>query len=102
MLAVNCDSLHPNEKDLSKKDCYPEEKDIRFSKLPIQEGCKCYTCENYTRGYLYHLFDVKEINATILLGIHNSYVYDQLFVNLRENSSVKYLAWLLDTQFIRK
>ena len=40
---------------------------------PIEEGCKCYTCQNYTRAYVAHLFRSKEILANTLGSIHNLY-----------------------------
>jgi tRNA-guanine family transglycosylase len=49
------------------------------------EGCECYTCKNYTRAYIYHMLEVKEMNATILLAIHNVHQYDFLFKMIREN-----------------
>jgi len=52
---------------------------------PLVEGCECYTCQNYTRSYIYHLFDVKEMNGNILVAIHNSWVYDHhLFGAIRK------------------
>ncbi len=38
---------------------------------PIDESCDCYTCANYTRAYLHHLFKAKEILANTLATIHN-------------------------------
>ena len=38
---------------------------------PIDEDCKCYTCKNYTRAYLNHLFRAKEILGPTLATIHN-------------------------------
>lgn len=38
---------------------------------PIDEECDCYTCANYTRAYLHHLFKAKEILAKTLATIHN-------------------------------
>ena len=39
--------------------------------LPIDENCDCYTCKNYTRAYLNHLFRGKEMIAATLATIHN-------------------------------
>lgn len=39
--------------------------------VPIEEKCDCYTCTNYTRAYLHHLFRSKEILAATLATIHN-------------------------------
>ncbi len=38
---------------------------------PIDSECDCYTCANYTRAYLHHLFKAKEILAATLGTIHN-------------------------------
>ncbi|WP_433661011.1 tRNA guanosine(34) transglycosylase Tgt [Nocardia sp. CA-128927] len=37
----------------------------------IDDTCDCYTCANYTRAYLHHLFKAKEILAATLCTIHN-------------------------------
>ena len=38
---------------------------------PIDAECDCYTCANYTRAYLRHLFKAKEMLASTLCTIHN-------------------------------
>jgi queuine tRNA-ribosyltransferase len=38
---------------------------------PIDAECDCYTCANYTRAYLRHLFKAKELLAATLCTIHN-------------------------------
>ncbi|MDX1885833.1 tRNA guanosine(34) transglycosylase Tgt [Mycolicibacterium sp. 120270] len=38
---------------------------------PIDDECDCYTCANYTRAYLHHLFKAKEILSATLCTIHN-------------------------------
>jgi len=38
---------------------------------PIEEGCSCYTCQNYTRAYIHHLFKAKELTSMTLASIHN-------------------------------
>lgn len=38
---------------------------------PIDEGCDCYTCKNYTRAYVHHLFRSSEILGLTLASIHN-------------------------------
>lgn len=38
---------------------------------PVDKNCDCYTCKNYTRSYLAHLFRVKEMFAATLASIHN-------------------------------
>ncbi len=38
---------------------------------PIEEGCTCPTCKNYTLAYIHHLFKAKELTAMTLASIHN-------------------------------
>ncbi len=38
---------------------------------PIEKGCSCYTCKNYTVAYLRHLFKAYELTAYTLASIHN-------------------------------
>ncbi len=38
---------------------------------PIDETCDCYTCQNFTRGYIRHLVVAKEMLASTLISIHN-------------------------------
>lgn len=38
---------------------------------PIDEDCDCYTCRNFSRAYIHHLFKAEETLALRLLSIHN-------------------------------
>ncbi len=38
---------------------------------PLTDDCACYTCKNFTRAYLHHLFKEKEMLWGILLSLHN-------------------------------
>ena len=38
---------------------------------PVEEGCDCYCCRNYTRAYVRHMLNVGEIGGGQLLSIHN-------------------------------
>lgn len=51
---------------------------------PIDEECGCYTCRNYSRAYLRHLFMAGEILAIRLNTIHNLYYYINLTKEIRE------------------
>jgi queuine tRNA-ribosyltransferase len=51
---------------------------------PVDSGCECYTCKNYSRAYLRHLFISKEILALELASIHNLYFYINLMKEARE------------------
>lgn len=50
---------------------------------PPDLDCECYTCTNFTRAYLRHLFMVKEILALRLATIHNLYFYQTLMRQAR-------------------
>ena len=54
---------------------------------PIDENCKCYTCANYSRAYLNHLFKSKEIAAATLATIHNLHFTVNLVDRIRESLS---------------
>lgn len=54
-----------------------------FSK--IDEDCHCYTCQNYTKAYLSHLFRGKEIFANTLASIHNLYFIVNLVKKIRQS-----------------
>ncbi|WP_395401425.1 tRNA guanosine(34) transglycosylase Tgt [Arthrobacter sp. UC242_113] len=38
---------------------------------PLQDGCDCYACLNYSRAYIHHLFKAKEMLSATLISIHN-------------------------------
>lgn len=52
---------------------------------PIDENCACYTCANYTRAYLNHLFRAKEILGSTLATIHNLHFTVSLVDQMRES-----------------
>lgn len=54
------------------------------SLLPIDESCDCYTCQNYTRGYLHHLSRCKELLGFRLNSIHNLHYYQRLMRDIRD------------------
>lgn len=51
---------------------------------PLDADCGCYTCRNFSRAYLRHLFMAKEILAIRLNTIHNLYYYLALMRGLRQ------------------
>lgn len=54
------------------------------SRLPLDAECGCYTCANYTRGYLRHLLMAGEMLGMTLLSIHNLHFYSVLMQNARD------------------
>lgn len=55
-----------------------------FDTRPLDEGCACYTCQNYSRSYLRHLDKCKEMQGSRLNTIHNLYYYLKLMKDMRE------------------
>ncbi len=51
---------------------------------PLDANCHCYTCQNYSRAYLRHLFRCKEILASRLNSIHNLHYYQYLMKSIRD------------------
>ncbi|SHG22222.1 queuine tRNA-ribosyltransferase [Microbulbifer donghaiensis] len=51
---------------------------------PLEEGCDCYTCENFSRAYLHHLDRCGEILGAQLNTIHNLRHYQRLMQGLRD------------------
>jgi queuine tRNA-ribosyltransferase len=45
---------------------------------PVEEGCKCYTCQHFSRAYLRHLAVAGEILSAQLNTLHNLYFYQRL------------------------
>ncbi len=72
------------------------------SDLPIDANCKCYSCKNFTRGYIAHLFRVGEMLGPILGSIHNIHfitnmvessriaIINDSFIEYKENFIKKY------------
>jgi queuine tRNA-ribosyltransferase len=52
--------------------------------LPIDSTCDCYTCRNYSRAYLRHLYVAGEILAMVLNTIHNLRYYLRLMERIRD------------------
>lgn len=51
---------------------------------PLMEGCECYTCQNFTRSYLRHLFNAHEMLGPQLVSIHNVHFLVQFVKTIRE------------------
>jgi len=51
---------------------------------PLDENCSCYTCKNFSKAYLRHLFNAKEILALELATIHNLSFYLNLVRESRQ------------------
>jgi len=51
---------------------------------PLDEECSCYTCQNFSRAYLRHLYERQEISSAILNTIHNLHFYLDIFQKIRQ------------------
>ncbi len=56
------------------------EKDMR----PIEEGCQCPACQNYSRAYIRHLLKAKEMLGMRLCVLHNLYFYNTMMEEIRK------------------
>lgn len=51
---------------------------------PLDDTCACYTCRNFTRSYLHHLFRTQEILGARLNTLHNLHYYQALMRAMRK------------------
>ncbi|MFA6301147.1 MAG: tRNA guanosine(34) transglycosylase Tgt [Candidatus Paceibacterota bacterium] len=58
---------------------------FRTDYSPIEKDCECYTCKNYTRAYIAHLFHGKEMLAGTLASLHNLYFIVNLVKKIRQS-----------------
>ncbi|RKX81316.1 MAG: tRNA guanosine(34) transglycosylase Tgt [Spirochaetes bacterium] len=55
----------------------------RLSNNPIDNSCRCYTCRNFSKAYLRHLYKTKEILAAMLVTYHNLFFIKNLIKEIR-------------------
>ena len=69
---------------------------------PLDEACGCYTCRHYSRAYLRHLYQSREILASRLNTLHNLYFYQDLMRRIRSavesGSYARFLAAFRESQ----
>ena len=51
---------------------------------PLDKACSCYTCKNFTRAYLRHLFNAEELLGHRLVSLHNIHFYLEIMRDLRK------------------
>ena len=61
-------------------------RDAKYSRDfgPIDPECSCYTCSNYSRAYIRHLFKAREMLGLRLASYHNIYFLINLMKNIRQ------------------
>ena len=51
---------------------------------PVEQGCDCYCCQNFSRATIRHFFNISEMLGPILLSIHNLRFYQRLMAKIRQ------------------
>ena len=72
----------------SEGDYSIKKKQYQQDNTPLDPLCDCYTCRNYSKAYVRHLWRNKELTAMTLLSIHNI----RYLVNLVERKKVEILS----------
>ena len=67
-----CALIPQPETSFAKEHINLKNKAYKEDLRPIDASCDCYTCRNFTRSYLHHLFKAKENTGGLLLTIHNA------------------------------
>ena len=65
----------------------------KYDNEPLDEKCSCYTCRNFSRSYLRHLFYAKEVLGLTLLSLHNIYFFTEMMRMVRES--------IMNNEFLR-
>ena len=55
----------------------------RRDRYPLDSSCDCYTCAHFSRAYVHHLFQAKEILGQVLASVHNTRFYQRLMQDAR-------------------
>jgi len=65
---------------------------------PVEDGCDCYCCRNFTRAAVRHFFNAGEMLGPILLSVHNISFYQRLMAQVRQNIQKKrFSRWARET-----
>ena len=61
-------------------------KNARFERdfTPLDPECDCYTCRNYTKAYLRHVFKAEELISATLLSLHNIRFLERMMEGIRK------------------
>ncbi|MEQ1949690.1 MAG: tRNA-guanine transglycosylase [Bryobacteraceae bacterium] len=61
----------------------------------MDENCPCYTCQNFSRAYLRHLYLAREITFSVLATLHNIRRYLDIMKEIRQSILIGKLPELL-------
>lgn len=59
--------------------------DFKADLRPLDSECQCYTCKNFSRAYLRHLFNSKEMLGLRLASLHNIHFFIEFVQRIRES-----------------
>lgn len=59
--------------------------DYARAQEPLDRACTCYSCVNFSRAYIHHLFKVRELLGYRLLSLHNIFFMNQLLREIQES-----------------
>jgi queuine tRNA-ribosyltransferase/7-cyano-7-deazaguanine tRNA-ribosyltransferase len=81
-----CLFIHPENGGHKKNNftLYITNRRFQTDPEPIDPGCTCYVCQNFTRAYISHLFTANELLAYQLATHHNLYFITKLMTQIRE------------------
>ena len=57
---------------------------FKLDDRPIEEGCQCPACRDYSRAYIRHLIKAKEMLGMRLCVLHNLYFYNKMMEEIRD------------------
>ena len=60
-------------------------KKYQLDEMPLDPACPCYTCTQFSRGYLRHLFLARELSALRLFSLHNLTYYLRFMAQIRQS-----------------
>jgi len=58
--------------------------EYRRDKYPVDSSCECYTCKQFSRAYIHHLFAANEVLGATLTSIHNVHFYMNLSFQMQD------------------
>uniref|UniRef100_A0AC35TPJ2 TGT domain-containing protein n=1 Tax=Rhabditophanes sp. KR3021 TaxID=114890 RepID=A0AC35TPJ2_9BILA len=84
-VAFVVDDDFPNQDGGFKTINFTEKENYEKDFGKVIETCGCYTCSNYTKAYITHLVNTKELLAPLLLTLHNLQEWDKMFGLIRNH-----------------
>lgn len=73
----------------------------RDNQNPPDEDCQCYCCQNYSLGYLHHLFRCSEMSGPQLAATHNVFYYQKLMQDMRDAIEKKQFNQFVDNFYAK-